>query len=154
MVKDLVAAYQRYDEQRKAYDAWLHSADFRQLTAAVTGRGSGPQYPTGVKRAEDMWQRYLSLYLEGRKKAAERKRQEERAATLKDPEKIVSAVVGKLKEAAPKTFNQELNGKSAEKVLEERLRAMPRPELVLLAAVLLRTPVTSWLDAVREDGSA
>jgi hypothetical protein len=63
-------------------------------------------------------------------------------------------VVAKLKEAAPKTFGQELSGKPAEKVLEERLRNLPHPELVLVAAVLLKAPVISWLDAVREEETA
>ncbi len=98
---------------------------------------------------------------EGRRKTVKRylaalriKRLEERAAILKDPEKVVSAVVAKRKEAAPKTFGQQLNGKPAEKVLEERLRNLPRPELVLVAAVLLKAPVISWLDAVREEETA
>jgi len=154
MVKDLAAEYRRYAEESAAYDKFLWGADFGQLVAAIKCGGGTPPYPRGVKRAEDMWQRYLSLYVDGREKAAEKKRLEERAAILKDPEKVVSTVVVKLKEAAPKTFGQELSGKPAEKVLEERLRNLPHPELVLVAAVLLKAPVISWLDAIREEETA
>src|SRR5215212_10059017 len=82
--------------------------------------------------AEDIWQRDLSAY-------------------LNDKEKAIKTLVTKLTTGAPKAFGRDVDGKPASQVLEERLRAMLRPELVLMAAVLLKAPVSAWLAVVHEE---
>jgi hypothetical protein len=98
--------------------------------------------------AEDIWQRDLSAYLNDKEKAAHDKAADE---VLGDPEKTIKTLVTKLTTGAPKAFGRDVDGKPASQVLEERLRAMPRPELVLMAAVLLKAPVSAWLAAVHEE---
>jgi hypothetical protein len=98
--------------------------------------------------AEDIWQRDLSAYLNDKEKAAHDKAAGE---VLGDPEKTIKTLVTKLTTGAPKAFGRDVDGKPASQVLEERLRAMLRPELVLMAAVLLKAPVSAWLAAVHEE---
>lgn len=116
--------------------------------------GAGPRRPQGVVSAEKAWQRGIKAHYEALAKAEEEKRKAEALAILGDPEKVVGAVVEKLRVAAPKAFEEKVNGTPAWEILEGRLRAMPRPELHLMAAVLLRTPVSAYLEAIREDGAA
>ncbi|MDP8951928.1 MAG: ParB/RepB/Spo0J family partition protein [Actinomycetota bacterium] len=148
VVQYLAKEYQRHDKERAAYQAYLDGADFKQLVAGAMGRGGVP-YPRGVMHVTDAWKHGIKSHYQTQQQAEEEERKAEAAAILKDPEKVVGAVVEKLRAGAPKTFEQEVNGTPAWEVLEDRLRAMPRPELVLMAAVLLRTPVSPWLDAVR-----
>lgn len=84
---------------------------------------------------------------------SERKTTETRAL-FEDRDRLTEAVVGKLREASPKTFEADVDGTAAWQVLEQRLKAMPWPELVLFASVLLRAPVGGWLKAVREEVAA
>jgi hypothetical protein len=98
--------------------------------------------------AEDIWQRDLSAYLNDKEKAAHDKAAGE---VLGDPEKTIKTLVTKLTTGAPKAFGRDVDGKPASQVLEERLRAMLRPELVLMAAVLLKAPVSAWLAVVHEE---
>ena len=97
--------------------------------------------------AEDIWQRDLSAYLNDKEKAAHDKAAGE---VLGDKEKTIKTLVTKLTTGAPKAFGRDVDGKPASQVLEERLRAMLRPELVLMAAVLLKAPVSAWLAVVHE----
>lgn len=142
--------YQRQAKERAAYQAYLDGANYEQLVAGAMGRGGVP-YPRGVVQVSKAWKRGIKSHYQALHQAEEEKRKAEALAVLKDPEKIISALVAKLGEAAPKTFGREVNGRPAARVLEERLRAVPRPELVLMAAVALKTPVSAWLGALREE---
>lgn len=154
VTEHLAGEYQRYAKERAAYQAYLDGADFEQLVAGAMGRGGIP-YPRGVVHVTKAWEQAIRGRYQAVHRAEEEKRKAEAAAILKDPEKVISTVAEKLKQAAPNTFDQEVDGKPASQVLEARLRAMPRPELALVAAVLLRTPVSAWLEAVRgEEGGA
>jgi ParB/RepB/Spo0J family partition protein len=149
VVQYLVEEHKRYAKEQEARQGFLESIEAlppEMRMKAIMG-GLGPPFPTRPPSVQDAWGHGIRSHYEALDKA-------EAAAILADPEKVIAAVVSKLKKAAPKAFSRELNGKPAEKILEDRLRAMPRPELLLVAAVLLRTSVTAWLDAVREDGSA
>lgn len=142
--------YQRQAKERAAYQAYLDGANYEQLVAGAMGRGGVP-YPRGVVRVSEAWKRGIKSHYQALHQAEEEKRKAEALAVLEDPEKIISALVAKLGEAAPKTFGREVNGRPAARVLDERLRAVPRPELVLMAAVVLKTPVSAWLGALREE---
>ncbi len=144
---------EEYEQYIKAYASYEKSLDEMPPEVAMKAimGGLGPRPPRGVVRVADAWKQGIKGHFQAQQKAEEERRKAEASAVLEDDEKIIEAVVGKLRDAAPKTFNQEVNGKPAEKILEHRLRAMPRPELVLMAAVLLRTPVGSWLEAVRKE---
>jgi len=155
VVQYLVKEYQRYREEseryREAYANYQKSLDEVPPEVAIKALmgGLGPRPPKGVMRVADAWKHGIKSHYQAQQKAEEEKRRAEAAAVLADHEKTVSAVACKLREAAPKTFAQDVGGMTAAQVLEDRLRAMPRPELVLMPAVLLRTPVSSWLEAVR-----
>ncbi len=153
VVQYLVGEHQRYTKERAEYQAYLDGASHEQLMAGVMGRGGVP-YPRGVAHVTDAWKHGIKRHYQALRQAEEEARKAEALVVLDDPEKTIAALIGKLKEAAPKTFGREVNGRPAAQVLEERLRAMPRPELVLMAAVLLRMPVSSWLEAVRDEGAA
>jgi ParB/RepB/Spo0J family partition protein len=151
VVEYLSKEHQRYAKEVAAYEAYLDGADFEQLVAGAMGRGGIP-YPSSVVHVTKAWEQAIRGHYEAVRKAEEDKR---KAAVLGDHEKLISTVVAKFSEAAPRVFGQKVDDKPASQVLEERLRAMPRPELVLMAAVLLKTPVSAWLEAVRdEEGGA
>ncbi len=141
---------ERYREARANFEKTLSELPPKTAMKAIMG-GLGPRPPRGVESTEKAWQHGIRAHYEAQKQADEERRRAEAAAILEEDEKIIEAVVGKLTGAAPKTFDQEVNGKAAAQILEQRLRALPRPELVLMAVVLLRAPVGSWLEAVRKE---
>jgi ParB/RepB/Spo0J family partition protein len=146
----LTGEYQRHREEVAAYQAALDEANLEQLAAGAVG-GGGIRYPRGVAPVAKAWEEAIRGHHQALRQAAEEQREAEAAAILRDPDKVVETVVGKLAEAAPKVFGGELDGKQVARVLEERLRAMPQPERVLMAVVLLGAPPSAWLDAVREE---
>jgi ParB/RepB/Spo0J family partition protein len=149
IVRVLAEGHKKYREQRKVYEAWLKDADLGQLAASFRGEGGGqPPHPRGVKRAQDMWDGVLRDYLDRRDKVTQ---QSELKKIFADPEKVVEAMVERFHTAAPKVFGQEVGDKVASEVLRERLKSMPEPEMLLLGAVMLKAPVTVWLEAVREE---
>ncbi len=158
VVQDLAKEYQRYREESEqyseAYASYQKSLGEMPPEVAIKALmgGLGPRRPRGVVHVTDAWKHGIKSHYQAQQQAEEEKRRAEAAAVLADHEKTVSAIAGKLREAAPKTFGKEVGGQPAYEILERRLRAMPQPELVLLAAVLLRTPVSAWLDAVQEEG--
>ncbi|MBA2712413.1 MAG: ParB N-terminal domain-containing protein [Rubrobacteraceae bacterium] len=143
VVERLEGEHRRYGEQRAEFERWMSKASLEDLARAMAG--AGPRYPKGTATAKGVWDHHVSRWWEKKRVEAER-------ALLDDTDKLVERAVGKLREAAPKTFEKEEGGEPAWRILDRRLRAMPRPELVLMAAVLLRTPVTAWLEAVGEEG--
>jgi len=73
------------------------------------------------------------------------------ADLLEDPDRLARAVAERLGRAEA-LAGAEIGERPAGEVLERRLREMPRPELVLLAATTLGAPdpVGRWLRAARE----
>ena len=121
------------------------------LTANMRGLDNGPKYPRGIPGVHDAWVANIKALRQEQEQAERATQKAELMKTFEDPEKVVEALVQKFSTAAPKVFGQEVGGKVASEVLRERLKAMPRAELLQLGALMLRAPVTVWLEAVREE---
>ncbi len=145
VVERLEKEHGSYVARRAEFEKWMSEAGPDDLVRAVAG--VGPRYPHAPPRVESIWEHHVSRWWE-------KKRMEEARAVLDNTGNLIERVVGTLREAAPKTFDKEADGEPAWRILERRLRAMPHPELVLMAAVLLRTPVSAWLEAVRAEEAA
>jgi ParB/RepB/Spo0J family partition protein len=157
-VRLLIKEHERYKVEVAAYEA--HMEELKKLppdqymaaiTAKMRGLDNGPKYPRGIPRVQDVWVANIKALRQEQEQAEQAAQQAELKKTFEDSQKVVEALVEKFSTAAPKVFGQEVGGKGASEVLRERLLAMPRAELLLLGAVMLRAPVTVWLEEVRRE---
>jgi ParB/RepB/Spo0J family partition protein len=156
----LVEEHERYRREMSVFEK--EARDFEALLKQMTPAqkmqaimsGASPKRPSFPVNAERAWIAAIKTNRKAVEHAEEMARQAELKKTFEDPEKLVEALVDRLTAAAPKVFgDEELCGKPAREVLRERLLAMPRPEQLLLGAVLLKAPVGVWADGVRNEHS-
>jgi ParB/RepB/Spo0J family partition protein len=157
-VEILIKEHKRYEAEEAAYRAHMEELQklppeqyMQAVMARMQGAGGGPRYPKMVPRVMDVWTACVKALDKEHEDAERIAQQAELKKTFEDPEKVVEAIVARFQDAVPKRLEEELGGRRVGEVLPERLRAMPKPELMLLGAVLMKAPVSVWLDAVREE---
>jgi ParB/RepB/Spo0J family partition protein len=158
-VRILVKEHERYKVEVAAYETHMEELKklppdqyMAALTANTRGVGQGPKYPRGIPRVQDVWVANIKALRHEQEQAEQAAQQAELKKTFEEKDKLIEALVEKFNTAAPNVFLGHLiNGKVASTLLSERLKAVPEPELLLLGAVMLKAPVTVWLEAVREE---
>jgi ParB/RepB/Spo0J family partition protein len=155
-VNALVKEHERYQAEQAAYEAEQERIrslpEEEQLAAPMAGiSGRGPKYPSYIPPVYKVWVACIKGLFKQQENAEQVAQQEQLKKTFEDPEEVIEAVVERFKAAAPKVFDKEVAGKPAWEVLRERLKATPKPEVLLLGAVMLKAPVGVWLDAVRSE---
>jgi ParB/RepB/Spo0J family partition protein len=155
-VRFLLKEHKRYEAEVAAYEADRERIkslpEEQQLAALMAGiSGGGVPYPKGVPHVSHVWEGCIKAHYQMQEQAEQRASREKLQKTFEDPEKLMEAIVERFKGAAPKVFEQEVAGRQAWEVLGERLKSVAEPEVLLLGAVMLKAPVSVWLDAVRSE---
>jgi ParB/RepB/Spo0J family partition protein len=142
--------FEEFRKAVKAYDKRLDELPPDQAMRLIMG-GAGPKHPKPVPRTEDAWKAAIKALYDEEEDTQKRASRAQLKELFEDSDKVADAIAERFKTAAPKIFEQGLGDMRAWEVLRERLKKVPEPEMLLLGAVMLKAPVTVWLDAVREE---
>jgi ParB/RepB/Spo0J family partition protein len=156
-VDHLVKEHERYRREQASYET--ESRNFAQLLDPMPPEqqvkaimsGAGPKRPRFPVHAEKAWVAAIKTNQKAAEQAEKVAQVAELKKTFEDPDKVREAIIERLGSVAPKTLGQEVGGKAVRVVLRERLKSVPEPEMLLLGAVMLKAPVSVWLEAVRKE---